>query len=425
MDEVKSSSVLRAWCVCLSASLFFFYELMQVNMFNSLNPSLMREFHLTAEAVSTISVQYFNANLLFLFLAGAILDRLSVRWVILMAMLICVGGTFGLAHSDTLNMARISRFATGIGGAFCLLSCIRLASRWFEPKKMAFVIGVVVTIGMLGGFVAQQPMVWLIQHLDWRRALQVDAYVGLLFWLLILWVIKDYPEGYDQSKEHGLSTTHMPLTQALRQTLSNLQNWFAGMYTSLMNLPIFILGAIWGNLYLVQIKGLAMNQASMVTSMLFMGSIVGCSVIGWWSDRLGRRCLPMTICNVLSLIVVLLMMFTGKGQMVYLASLFFFLGFFTSAQIISYPLIAEHNSKSLTGMAEGLGATLIMAGGLLQPVSAWLLELHWDHKLQAGLPVYSTHDYLLALSMLPIAFVLSLLLMLFIKETHCRAFEGK
>ena len=94
----------------------------------------MREFSLSAGQISQLSAIYFIANVIFLFPAGSILDRFSTRKVILTSMSICIAGTFLFSLSTSLFIAGCARFFTGIGSAFCFLSCIRLASRWFPAQ---------------------------------------------------------------------------------------------------------------------------------------------------------------------------------------------------------------------------------------------------------------------------------------------------
>src|SRR5207253_1316096 len=139
------TNTVRAWVVCMVASLFFFYEFIQMNMFNAISHSLMEAFHINATGLSRMSAFYFVANVLFLFVAGIILDRFSTRWVIIVSLMICIMGTALFATAQTFGAATFYRFLTGIGSAFCFLSVIRLATRWFPAKMLAFVIGMVVT----------------------------------------------------------------------------------------------------------------------------------------------------------------------------------------------------------------------------------------------------------------------------------------
>ena len=145
------------YIVCFTAALFFAFELMQLHMMNAIAPMVMKDFQLNATNFGLLSSTYLLADVIFLIPAGIILDKFSSRKVILFAMILCVVGTFGFALAPTFPLACLAHFISGIGNAFCFLSCIMLVSRWFEASKQSFIIGLVITVGMFGGFVAQSP----------------------------------------------------------------------------------------------------------------------------------------------------------------------------------------------------------------------------------------------------------------------------
>ncbi len=415
--EIVRSNGLKAWVVCFSAALFFFFEFMQLNMFNALSPALMEAFQVSGARLGQLSAHYFYANVLFLFTAGLVLDRVSTRKVILCAMSVCVACTYLFSLSTALWQAEACRFVTGIGGAFCFLSTVRLASRWFPPRRMALVIGLIVTMAMLGGMLAQTPFALLTDSIGWRKTLVLDASLGVLMLLIIAFFVKDSPKGrFDAQAEAHQG--ELNLLQSIIRSAKNKQNWLGGLYTSLMNLPIFLLGALWGSLYLVQIRHLSRPDSTWVTSMIFVGTILGSPFMGWLSDRLGRRRRPMLVSAVISLLIILVIMYTPELSLMQLLFLFFMLGFVTSAQIISYPLIAESNPLSLTGSAEGLASTLIMAGGFMQPVFGYFMELHWDHAMVNNVPLYSWSNYQCAMMIMPIAFIAAWIVALWVRETY-------
>ncbi|WP_235776249.1 MFS transporter [Rickettsiella massiliensis] len=181
------------WIVCLSAALFFFYEFIQLNMFNAISADLMHDFGLHATKLGRLSAFYFYANLLFLPVAGALLDRFSTRRIILIALFLCIIGVLGFAKTHSFALACFFRFMSGIGSAFCFLSTIRLASRWFPIEKMALVTGLIVTMAMFGGMVAQTPLTLLAETLGWRNTLLIDAGLGLLIFVVIFSLCKITP----------------------------------------------------------------------------------------------------------------------------------------------------------------------------------------------------------------------------------------
>jgi MFS family permease len=80
-------AALLPWVVCLSASLFFFYEFVQGNMFASIADEVMRDFHIKADKMAYLSSSYYILNVLFLFIAGAILDAYSIKRTVILAWL--------------------------------------------------------------------------------------------------------------------------------------------------------------------------------------------------------------------------------------------------------------------------------------------------------------------------------------------------
>ena len=421
-NKVSNHNAL-AWTVTLVASLFFFYEFIQLNLFNAISVDLMQSFNLDAAQLGKLSSMYFYANALLLFPAGMLLDRYSTKRLLLLAVTLCTVGTFIFAIADSYAIAAVGRFLVGSGAAFCFLSCIRIASRWFPPSKMALVTGVVVTVAMLGGLVAQTPFALLSNLIGWRNAVLIDAALGIVIALAIRFVVEDRPPNtHEEAKAEQAALKKLGFLQSMRLVLSNPYNWLGGIYTSLLNLPVFLLGALWGINYLVQVHHVTSVQASYATTMFFLGVIFGSPIFGWFSDHIGRRVWPMVLGAILSLIVVCILMFVPNLSLTTIIALFFLIGFVTSSQVLSYPTIAELNPSVLTSTAVSVDSVLIMVSGLIfQPLFGWMMELNWDHTMVDNAPVYSAHDFFNAMLILPIAFVVGLIVAFLIKETYCKS----
>jgi MFS family permease len=419
----KSDNTKLGWIVVLAASLYFFYEFIQLNLFNAIDVQLMKAFNLNAAQLGGLSSFYFFANLIFLFPAGILLDRFSTKKILLCAVTLSTLGTFFFSISSAYTEAAISRFVVGIGAACCFLSCIRLASRWFPPAKMALVTGIVVTMAMLGGLVAQTPLALLSIGLGWRNALLLDAALGIVIFILILLWVQDFPPNSEEKvKADKAQLKSIGFFHGLKMVLLNRYNWFGGIYTSLMNLPVFLLGALWGIHYLVQVHGVTVVQASYATTLFFVGIIFGSPAFGWFSDHIGRRVLPMIIGAILSLGVIFILILVPHLSLLSLMTLFFLIGFITSSQVLSYPVIAELNPIALTGTAVSIDSTTIMLSGVIfQPFFGWVMEQHWNHKMVNGVPLYTAADFLSAMLIMPIAFVIALIISFFIKETYCKS----
>lgn len=321
-SDLKSS--LLPWMVCFAATLFFFYEFIQGNMFASIAANIMQDFKIQADKMAWLSSIYYLSNVLFLFVAGMVLDRFSIKNTLLVAMFLCVASTFLLAYSHSFYLALFCRFITGIGSAFCFLGPVRLASHWFPPKRMALVTGAIVTMAMAGGMLAQYPLTKLVILVGWRQAVQNVGILGFAMLVLMFFWIKERPQYIVKQVAQPIN-----VLSAAKKAYFNTQYIRAAFYASLMNMAIAVFGAMMGTLYLVQRLDISSAQASMVNGMLFLGAIIGSPLVGWISDKMGLRIMPMKIGVLASLLTLLAVLYLPVSYNV-MAILFSCLGFYLS-----------------------------------------------------------------------------------------------
>lgn len=403
-DSAEKS--MHAWIVVLSAALFFFYEFIQMNFLSGISDSVMADLQMTATQFGWLSSSYFLANVLFLLVAGILLDRFSTRNIILVSLVVCIGGILLFANAHYLAQAMVARFFSGIGSAFCFLSVIRLASRWFPAQRMALVTGCIVTMAMAGALVAQTPLTLLLNHVNWRVALQVDAGLGIIIMVAIFALVKDSPAG--QLENQQAERTQLQATgylRSMRLAFFRSQNWLAGGYTSLMNLIVILLGGTWGKLYLMNVQGLSALKASYITSLLFFGAIVGGPVIGWLSDYYRQRRLPMLMGGAVCLVLVAILMIF-QPSFYWLMILFLAIGLITSTQCLGYPFVAENSPRMITAMSVSV-VNISCQGGLFlaAPLFGYLMDLR---HTAGALNHYVANDFHWAMLLFPFSFVLAI-----------------
>ncbi|KTC73784.1 major facilitator family transporter [Legionella birminghamensis] len=422
VEEYRETGKLREsllpWIVCVSASLFFFYEFIQGNMFASIADNIMQDYHIQADKMALLSSIYYVSNVIFLFVAGFVLDRYSTKKTVLLAMFLCVLSTFILANSHSFYLALFCRFVTGIGSAFCFLGPIRLASRWFPPRQMAMVTGIIVTIAMTGGMLAQYPLTKLVSQVGWREALTQVGWLGMIMLALMFFGILE-----KKQQKQSTSPKSLNLLAVAKQTYLNTQTLRAALCTSLMNMAIAVFGAMMGSLYLVQRLGVSKEDAAMVNTLLFLGAIIGGPLIGWISDKLALRVMPMKACVIVSLAILVLVLYAPVSLPV-MKVLFFLLGFFTAGQVISYALVAEKSPIAITATAVSVISILTQGGYIIyQNLFSVLLMSHGEMQMHGETPVYSLGDYQFAAIILPVGLIIAWLALWGLKETHGRHVE--
>lgn len=410
--EVLSRQSKMAWIICLSSGLFFFYEFFQLNIFDAINSALLVDFSLNSSQISWMSSSFLWANIIFLLPAGILLDRFSIRKVILLMMSVCVLGTLGFALTSSFMWACIFHFLTGIGNAFCFLAAVVLVSHWFVPNKRALVIGLIVTMAFIGGMMAHAPLVYLVKNYGWRNSLLIDVALGVVLLICMAIFVKD-------KQESSKITNKSSLVPGFLKVLFNRQTWLAGIYTCCLNLPILVLCALWGLSYLQTVHFIPKMAASMIVSFIFIGSIIGCPLVGWLSDRLGKR-KPIMLLGAIATLVAFIPLFLDIPlSNAELSGLFFLIGLFSSSQVISYPLIAESNFAQHTGSATAIASIIIMGGGGIgQILFGTLMQARHQGILPSS---YSISDFQHAMMIFPIAAVISILAVVCMYETECKS----
>lgn len=406
----------NAWLVCLSAGLFFFYVFMQMNIFDVINQPLRSTFHINAAQLSWMSSTFVWASILLFIPAGIMIDRYSTRLIILYAMAICVAGTFGFALTDSYLLACIFHSFTGIANAFCFLACFTLVYQYFPPERHAFVTGSLIAMAFFGGMIAHTPFAYLSQFVGWRHAVLFDALLGVIIlgWLFLT----------IENKELGHHTAETTLSgwESFKKIIAHKQNWLAGLYTSCLNLPIMVLCALWGALYIQKVHNIAAIESSYIMSFTLLGSMIGGPLFGFFSDKLGKRKPVMLLGAFLTFLAMLTLILFSNLSFAHVSLLFFGLGLLSSSQIIGYPLIAESNCSNTTGIATAMASTLITGGGGLGQALFGILLQH-DNKGIAQ--AFSVADFQYAIIILPVAALVAGLLVIGMQETYCSSLSIK
>jgi len=410
----------KSWLVVMSSSLLFFYTFFILNILSTISKEVMATFQIGPTEMGFMSSMYFYSNFILLFPGGLLLDRLSTKKIVLFAMACGVIGLFGFAYSTDIYVASTFRFLSGISGSFCLTANVRLASKWFSTHRLALVIGVIITFAMLGGFLAQAPAAYLTKLHGWRMMMTIFSILGVVFWVWMSIFIKDWPKHWEE-KEQAEEVEHLGFKTSIKKVLKNRFNWLGGIYTSFINLPIFILGALWGFRYLTDALKFSEQEASYINSLLFLGAILGGPAIGWLSDKIERRKIPMIIGAILSFIVVMMIIYAPMANFVYLGTLFFLLGFLSSSQSLGYPIVCELNSPLFTATANSIVSGLVVAGGFVfQPLFGWLMQITMSTSVDLATAIFSLADFQRAMTVLPVAFVISIICSFFLRETYCK-----
>ena len=404
------------WSICGLGALFYFYEFCLRAAPSVMTHDLMQAFNISATALGNLVGFYYYAYTPMQLPVGIMMDRYGPHRLLTFATLICAFGTFLFANPSLL-VAQIGRFLVGFGSAFAFVGVLKLASIWLPPNRIAIVTGITTTLGMLGGLFGDFLLAPIVDSVGWQSTLNYSAIAGLILAIAIWFIIPSY-------KDSEECASYKQLFADVAVLIRKPQMWLIGLVGLALYSPVSAFAELWGIPFLKHTYGLSTLSAAKVVSSIYLGWAVGSPLLGWISDQLQLRRLPLmigTACAIISIIIVLY--FPNLARHNVYIWLFAF-GIFTSIEVLVFPLAREINSPHVTGTALAMTNMLVMSSGLiLQPLIAFLLEAV-SHRIvkptTKGLAAFSTHDFQLALTTLPIFLLIGFILIFFIKETHAK-----
>jgi sugar phosphate permease len=218
-------------------------------------------------------------------------------------------------------------------------------------SRAATLVGATQMFGMAGGSAGQFVVGPLIASgVPWDRFWFVAGLAGIpiavLLWLLI--PKRQAPVG-EASSNKGLGSA----LRAMGAVFANPQSILCGLIAGLFFIPTTIFDMVWGVRYLQEAHDLPYSVAVLRSAAVPFGWIIGCPLLGWITDRIGRRKPVIIGAGLVLLGSVALILFAPRG-MFPPYSLALVAGIASGAAMIPYTIIKEANRPEHSGTATGV-----------------------------------------------------------------------
>ena len=308
----------------------------------------------------------------------------------------------------------------GFGSAFGFVGVLKLATIWLPPERFAVVSGLTMALGQVGGILGNLTLTSLVDHHGWRLTSYAAAVVGIALTVVMFIFLRDggkhqYRPGNKPAVASAVS--FRSVLRGLFGIIKNPQIWIIGIVSCLLYLSTSAFAELWGNPYLRQVYHLSPEGAAKVISTIFLGWAVGGPLVGWFSDTIRQRRLPLTVGAAVAAILIAIVIYVPNVPIWAVCACFFVFGVFSSSQVIVFAIGREISPNRAAGTAIAVTNMFTMIGGVLfQPLIGKILDMHWSGQIVNGVRVYSTGDFQLALSVLPIALVVTVFLTLFLQK---------
>jgi MFS family permease len=346
-DDHASNNNNRIYLIAWGVSLLFYFMEYAVRSSPSVMiPELSRFFGVSAVGVSAIAGTYYYTYAITSLIAGIALDRAGAKYAVSLGVALLGLGCILFALS-TVFAGDAGRLLQGFGSAFAFPGCVYLATKGFSPNSLATAIGLTQCLGMLGGTAGQ----FIVGPLIHNGLPIVSFWIGTGVICLALCAVQLIFTPAEHRKYEDTTVSNESLLQPYKTIFSNLQSYLCGLVSGLLFAPTTVFIMIWGIEFFEHDRMLTYQQATLVSSMVPLGWVIGCPLLGWFADFNGRR--------KVALVTGCLIMLLSLAQLLYMPTLLpayitmLVMGIGSGAAMIPYSIIKEVNPDKVKGSATG------------------------------------------------------------------------
>lgn len=392
-----------AWCLWMTASVFYAYQNIVRVMPNIMLDDIMRQFHINAAVFGQLSGVYYITYSLAHIPIGLMLDRYGPRNILPTCIVMIVLGLAPIFLADHWGYAVAGRALVGLGSSAAILGTFKIIRMTFEEKSFSRMLGFAVLIGLLGSIYGGGPVSYMCNLWGYQTVVKMVALAGLLLAVLTYLIMP--------KKIHFDQTT---VTSNLREVMTNVRVWLVCLSAGLMVGPLEGFADVWGAAFLKNIYGLDVTTASTMTSMIFVGMCVGAPLLPMLADATCKH-LGVVIGAGAMMALCFVALLMGLFTVTSLTMGFFVIGVCCAYQIVAIYKASTYVPEHVAGLTTAVANMIIMSFGY-----AFHAAIGWVVNHFGG--AHTAQALLYGISIIPAALALGIIGFLCLCPTE---FEGR
>ena len=366
------------WGLLVVTYMVSFFHRMSVSV---VKDPLMQQFSLSISDFGMLASMYFYAYCLAQIPSGIMADSIGVRRTAALSMAITGLGTIAFGCASSATMLYASRFAVGLGVASCFVCVMKSQSQWFREREFSTLAGICLFVGNVGSICAQAPLGALVEAVSMRGAFWIIGAGTLALACLCLAFVRNRPEDVGlpslMPAAHVAPEAAVPLRLSLMRILRNRQLILICFFYFFTGSQLLGFAGAWSISFLRDSYNIELSLASRLASVQLLAFMLGSLVLGYMSDRLGKRKIFIVFpFAVVSIAWGWLALGGATGSLAGGVTVLGVTGFFSGAFSVMMTLCKEMSPRELTGSAIAMLNTFGFLGiAIFTPLYGKLIEM--------------------------------------------------
>jgi len=219
--------------------------------------------------------------------AGFLADKFNRRKVIIVSLFIWSLVTWLTSYAETFNQLLITRALMGVSEACYIPAALALIADYHRGATRSLATGIHmggVMVGQSLGFVGG----WIAEQNTWNSAFGFLGIAGMLYAVLIIFLLKDPPKDTIAEEKTGSGITTLRFGDAFRNLFGSRSFILLVAYWGLLGIVSWsIMG--WLPTYYQEHFSLSQSVAGVyATAYLYPAAFAGLLIGGFWADRWSR-----------------------------------------------------------------------------------------------------------------------------------------
>lgn len=380
------------------ASIFFLFQYYVRASIGVMAAPMMAEFGISATVFATMASLYYIGYGGIQIILGAFVDTKGPVKSILLGLFLLLVSHIAITWSGGVRVLGegylvMCRFLTGVGSAAALISLTKLTGYQWPAKRFAVMFSVVFTVGVVGGVFAPKIVLAMMQFFSWQKTIYLSVLAGCALWVS-LFVLRSHYKGPVEK----ISLKKLLAVQFETWSFISRPLFFLGVIDALLGGPLYVLGDVWGVLFLQDACHLTTSQATTCTMWIYVGYAIGSFLEPYVSRYVGYTCKLLVEALIALSLLALVGWLNSSLSFLCLQTFMFFVGWTCSYQVTVLRVAASSFEKNMIGRNVSFVNACNMLGGFVFVwVFGFIMDLV-DKPLKAGQHVYSLCAYQLALS---------------------------